>query len=238
MIEDLKKEKAFTLAEILITIGIIGVVAAFTLPTLINKHKAVELKNSLYKEYSILSQAITNMITNTGYETFTSNNNIEDAENFMNLLMQEYAKPYYNCYSDKEAKFCIGGELNREDGTWLTTLYKNFTGNKSNESYINDGRYMLKNGACIFLDMSSPNKNYLLSIDVNGMRKKPNKFGHDLFMFELNKENGKLIPEGAPNTILEDETEYCSEKSTSTYNGLGCTAKALRDPDYFNKIIK
>lgn len=46
---------AFTLAEVLITLGIIGIVAAMTLPTLVQNHKNAELQTGLKKAYSVLS---------------------------------------------------------------------------------------------------------------------------------------------------------------------------------------
>lgn len=45
---------AFTLAEVLITLGIIGVVAAMTLPTLINNYRKQETIAKLKKVYSVL----------------------------------------------------------------------------------------------------------------------------------------------------------------------------------------
>ena len=49
---------AFTLAEVLITLGIIGVVAAMTLPTVIKKYKRQVVETKLEKFYSIMNQAI------------------------------------------------------------------------------------------------------------------------------------------------------------------------------------
>ena len=51
------KKSAFTLAEVLITLGIIGVVAAMTLPVLTQKYQKMVLKNQYKKVYSTLSQA-------------------------------------------------------------------------------------------------------------------------------------------------------------------------------------
>ena len=50
--------KAFTLAEVLITLGIIGVVAALTLPTLIANHRKKVVATQLKQSYSILYNAI------------------------------------------------------------------------------------------------------------------------------------------------------------------------------------
>ena len=51
------KHKAFTLAEVLITLGIIGVVASMTLPTLVGKYKKVQTISQLKKTYTVLNQA-------------------------------------------------------------------------------------------------------------------------------------------------------------------------------------
>ncbi len=50
---------AFTLAEVLITLGIIGVVAAMTMPTLINRTNGAQYKAALKKALSAMSQGVT-----------------------------------------------------------------------------------------------------------------------------------------------------------------------------------
>lgn len=52
------KKTAFTLAEVLITLGVIGVVAAMTMPTLIQNHRKHEVETKLKKFYSVMSQAL------------------------------------------------------------------------------------------------------------------------------------------------------------------------------------
>lgn len=51
-------KQAFTLAEVLITLGIIGVVASMTLPALIQTNKNAEVESKLKKVYSVMNQAI------------------------------------------------------------------------------------------------------------------------------------------------------------------------------------
>lgn len=51
-------KKAFTLAEVLITLGIIGVVAALTLPTLMANYRKHVVVTKLQKIYSVMNQAI------------------------------------------------------------------------------------------------------------------------------------------------------------------------------------
>ena len=55
----MKKRLGFTLAEVLITLGIIGVVAAMTIPTLMNQSSQAVFRTGFKKAVSVLNQAIT-----------------------------------------------------------------------------------------------------------------------------------------------------------------------------------
>lgn len=58
MIHHFKNNRfGFTLAEVLITLGIIGVVAAMTIPTLVGNYKYMVLQTQFKKAYSDLNQA-------------------------------------------------------------------------------------------------------------------------------------------------------------------------------------
>ena len=64
------KRPAFTLAEVLITLGIIGVVAAITIPTLMANHRKKVVETKLEKIYSVMNQAIN--LTNAEYGDVTN----------------------------------------------------------------------------------------------------------------------------------------------------------------------
>ena len=68
---------AFTLAEVLITLGIIGVVAAMTMPTLINQTNGAQYKAAYKKALSVISQAVTLNVAldDTGFADATANTN-------------------------------------------------------------------------------------------------------------------------------------------------------------------
>ena len=68
---------AFTLAEVLITLGIIGVVAAMTMPTLINQTNGAQYKAAYKKALSVISQAVTLNVAldDTGFADATANSN-------------------------------------------------------------------------------------------------------------------------------------------------------------------
>ena len=62
------KFKGFTLAEVLITLGIIGVVAAMTMPTLINSTQGAQYKTGFKKALTVLSQAVVMNIALNDYD--------------------------------------------------------------------------------------------------------------------------------------------------------------------------
>lgn len=87
------KQKAFTLAEVLITLGIIGIVAALTLPTLIQSNKNLEVEAKLKKFYSIMNQAISlSELDNGPYEYWPAPcNESANCEEYL----AKYIKPYF-----------------------------------------------------------------------------------------------------------------------------------------------
>ena len=95
-------KKAFTLAEVLITLGIIGVVAAMTMPTLIQKQQDVATVSRLEKAYSILSQAVISAQQEYGeidFWTIVDSNQESTRENFARV--EPYLKIVRKC--DNEA---------------------------------------------------------------------------------------------------------------------------------------
>lgn len=51
----------FTLAEILITLGIIGVVAAMTIPALMENIRDVRYRSQFFKSYALIQQTLKKM---------------------------------------------------------------------------------------------------------------------------------------------------------------------------------
>lgn len=65
------KLRGFTLAEVLITLGIIGIVAAMTIPVLITNYKVKVLESKFKKADSVLQQALLTTANEIGYDTLT-----------------------------------------------------------------------------------------------------------------------------------------------------------------------
>lgn len=91
------RHKAFTLAEVLITLGIIGVIASMTLPSLVGKYKKVQTISQLKKTYTVLNQAFRHS------EADNESSLYWNVDNGIDYYFDTYWKPYLNIIS-----FCKG----------------------------------------------------------------------------------------------------------------------------------
>ncbi len=220
------KLKAFTLAEVLITLAIVGIIAALTIPTLINNHKAVMLKSQLQKAYSLLSQVIDMEYAETGqsmYDTYI------DASGFYKALMK-----HLKVAKDCGANSCVTWE---PDVAYVIDAYKIYSKKSSVATHMwDDGQFIVLDGLLVMVENDTSNPWLLITVDVNGLNKAPNAWGHDVFTFELTSRG--LLPSGAPGTSkdLEKYPALCSPTSSNGENGIACTYKALNDPDYFKNL--
>lgn len=109
--------KGFTLAEVLITLAIIGVVAAMTLPALIAKHNKKVAAVRLKKFYSTYSQALiqaqNEYVEMGGNDILTSGSNPEQMLQWYN----RYLKPYLK--TAKVEKTNVGIEVGFLDGSGM-----------------------------------------------------------------------------------------------------------------------
>lgn len=224
-------KNAFTLAEVLITLGIIGVVAAMTLPVLVNRTQGKELETGLQKAYSVIQNAINKMNYDEGQ--IVNGENYSDTASFMVKF-----KKYFNLSKDCGKSDCeINDTENEELGQMLSSHYKTYTNKSLGTGFLDDGQAITTDGMFIMAENNSQNPtNWLfISVDVNGINKKPNRWGHDLFTFQV-MDNGKLLPMGAEGTVYDNS--HCSLTDSSTINGIGCTYKALTEKDYFKNLPK
>ena len=80
------KHNAFTLAEILITLLIIGVVAALTIPSVISNYQQQEFKTGLKKAVSVLNEAIQTNIAIDGETPYENNDLIKYLKRHMSVI--------------------------------------------------------------------------------------------------------------------------------------------------------
>lgn len=224
-----QKHSGFTLSEVLITLTIIGVISAITIPALVQTTEKKELKTALKKQYSTLKQAILKIkMTDSlefSYDIYASR--------FKKRLAQEYIT-LKDCGVINNNTGCV---LLEDDNTFQ--YYKTFNGGTLNRYYFDDGGFIANDGTVFFIEQGSQARDYtgyVVSIDVNGYIKGPNRMGRDLFMFQITEE-GEVLPMGAKNTYwYNNRAAYCSRNSSANTNGFTCAYYALTDKNYFRKF--
>lgn len=115
------KTKAFTLAEVLITIGIVGVIAAMTIPSLSTSVRNVERATRLKKFYSTMRQAFLLSVDDNGDPS--SWNIYLSYENFYKIYFVPYLK--YNQIDNDLMSFQDGSNMKliRYNGNCMDIVY-------------------------------------------------------------------------------------------------------------------
>ena len=106
-----KKKAAFTLAEVLITLGIIGIVAAMTLPTLIANYQKKVVETRLISFYSKINQAYRMSYAENGdtVDWIISDKNY--SYNEMLDWLEKYIFPYMKHYDVKQCNGKTTGQI-------------------------------------------------------------------------------------------------------------------------------
>jgi len=222
------KHFGFTLAEVLITLGVIGVVAAMTIPALVNSTQDREIVSRLKKAYSILSNAYTLAVQNEGGTPegwgFTGVMD-PDKEIMINKL-----KPYLNVAKDCSVANVKGCFKANESYYWLNTNYMDIL-DRGNSLLLADGTslyaYGVSSPTCVTSRGNTlPLKNIcgIFEIDVNGFNK-PNIIGKDTFWFYLTRYG--IIPIGTSAESGYPFDSSCVNSSGTLDQGLACTAWVL-----------
>ena len=212
------KKAAFTLAEVLITLGIIGIVAAMTMPSLLANYRQRVIISQLKKSFSTLQTAIntTNVEYGMPYDCYNigwGGYHVTQCSEFWNDFLKQL-KIIKSCrYTDDSCgvKYKTKDQVLAEGGSIFNSTCSFF--DKGPTDYIinilADGSYIITYGG------KNPLSNHYVyfGIDVNG-EKGPNKWGYDLFYLMLNRENS--------NKDVVAMTEVCElkEKGGSSFTEL------------------
>ena len=245
-------KKGFTLAEVLITLGIIGVVAALTIPSLIANYQKQVWVNQLKKTVSVLENGFKKAMADDGVDklyntelwSYLPNTGASCTSYFYCATFLDNLSKYFNLTIDKKSTppSRSFSNLNNNSTVWsyptiitftdgaqigFNTIYKSTT----SVGFIPLGGYGL---TCFILD-------------VNG-EKKPNKLGRDVFAFVLT-DDGLVTPFGSRAVISKwcrdtgcgnSGNEQCIQNCTNAYvwdvgtnsctesgNGFGCAGRII-----------
>lgn len=217
--------KAFTLAEVLITLGIIGVVSAMTIPVLVNNVGEREILSRLNKAYSLLSQATIMASIDNPPDLW----NMQTADLKATEQIYNYYKPYLklaqDCGCGTKALGCWSEDATKAlNGSVYTYGHENGIGDTYCAVRLVDGTNLsFDTWGASNLGVNSSNDVFFFYVDVNG-DKKPNTLGRDVFQFVVTKEKGSLIPAGSDNDFVK-----CTVDDKSKEAGIDCAAKVLSE---------
>ena len=215
----LSRIRAFTLAEVLITLGIISIVAALTIPSLVQKHRERVVVTKLKKNYSTIQQAYLMAVQELGTPDLW-NLEMSGTDDTKNILY--YLKPYLKVtkYCGSKPNGCWEATLNLKGGTFM-----NMEGNSTySKAVLSDGSSILTSvvsASCASYSSDVKELCGYYRVDINGT-KQPNTLGKDVFTFYITKRG--VVPAG---TASEKNSGYSFENScrdSSSHEGRGCTA--------------
>ena len=226
------KKVAFTLAEVLITLGIIGVVAALTLPSVIQNYKKQEVLSRLKKSYAVIEQTV--KMAEKDYGTITTWPEWSDSE----AVLHKYFVPYLSgvkefgktksveialCYDQNSSMTFDNVFKYYSQYVWWTGIHISNPFSAGETSSI-----ALSDGTCIGLNPETDSlgiKPKMIFVDVNGSRRGPNVAGKDLFFFYINSDDFvKPWGDGYQEVLLKN---LCNSQSSS--QGYTCAARIIRE---------
>lgn len=155
-------KKGFTLSEVLITLAIIGVVSALTVPTLVNNYQHEAQAVQLRKQVAEIAQAVDMYITEEGKSSLAATSAFKDENG-----LEEFFK----------SKFKVVSE------SGFNSSYKSQFGKDTNFT-CNGKTYKLANSAVVCVAKKNTSLNFY--IDTNGIDA-PNVGGRDMFAFSIDK---------------------------------------------------
>lgn len=183
-------KKGFTLAEVLITLGIIGIVAAMTIPTLINNYQKEQTVVQYKKTFSEISQAMKMAeVDNGSMDTWDFSSAGADNAVRTKLFADTYLFPYI-----KTIKQCVGADA----GCW-----------KAPASLSNNYGYLglpmpagyqsaiMSNGYSIYFWKSSligAGSHAVVWVDIDGPQRGRGMIGKDVFGIKINLNDGTGAP--------------------------------------------
>ena len=244
---NLKLKCAFTLAEVLITLGIIGIVAAMTLPTIIQKQQEKVAITRLKQTYSILANAALMAINDYGtVDNWCSISGNYDDEYWGSVEgCSERQKDIMIKYL-KNIRICDGISTYAKDACFASEYKNRFTESIWRVDYK---RYsiVLANGVSVYFNSSNgdgygewwckANVNTgslndaqyqrtcgTMVVDING-NKRPNRDGEDLFVFKVYRDG--IAPSGREVDKVWNESFENQCLGKRYYGPGGCTAWVL-----------
>ena len=244
------KNHGFTLAEVLITLAIIGIVAAMTIPTLVGNAQKTQYITGLKKAYAETTEALKLMASDYGCPDDLSCTGLFGNSATSDTFANEFKK-YFKLAKDCGSTYDVNDEKTK---CFADTYTSHIDGTFSGLSFPQDfmGSYTLTTADgfsmaitddadnCAAGFNAAPGTNMAhtcaqVLIDVNG-QKGPNTLGRDLFYFLITTGKGPaLYPRGGQEVVTQGEAWTdpsgnpikCTEGPNQAAVGFYCTARVM-----------
>ena len=231
-------KKGFTLAEVLITLAVIGIVAALTIPVVVHNYQKKALYTQFMKTYNCIATAMSLATAdhgdisgwNWGGKRWNPNTETYDEiagdnpfGNYIlpNLKYNKVCENFEDCFADSYS--LLNGDTSMEPDAENPEEYTL----ASELSQYATNPVVLADGATIAVSGSS--SDIMFVIDTNG-KKGPNVLGRDFFMMYYRAEyDGE--PEGFEFDEDADFDTSCNPNSndTSSAAGYGCAQRLIQE---------
>ena len=227
----MKKKQGFTLAEVLITLSIIGVVSALTAPSLMSSFQKSKVGPSLKKFMNTIETANQHIMMEKGADTLSG------------ALGNSYIASYMGELEKKVKGKYVGPTL-RDLNYNIKTPTKANGSTAPTPSYIfqfNDGTSMALDpgvsataptGTAQTAAFMGPFSNNAFYYDINGFQNEPNRLGKDLFLFIID-DAGTVVPYGSkisskiyniPSWITASD---CAPTPSAVREGIVCAGSVI-----------
>lgn len=219
-------KNGFTLAEVLVTLGIIGVVSALTLPTLVKNHQRKVYVTQLHKAYNQISQAFELVMSDSNAirirESTLTRNGVEN-------FMRNYFKTTQICTGNSVTD-CFASEYENMNGNAFTL------GIFGTDTSHNTASMITADGASIFISVpisfsNSVDSRIWIVLDING-KQEPNILGRDLFDYAIDQ-NGNISQPQEIADLISSFSTTCGSATNFAGNGgvetRACFGKILDD---------
>ena len=208
----MNKKRAFTLAEVLITLGIIGVVAALTMPSLMANYKKSVAKNQFKKTYSTLTNAFNQTVQELGEnigcteENYSGSDRPQACKELWNEFVKNLNVVKY-CETDAYAQGCIP-----DYSSEIFPRTQGCGGFSATQIKEQQPAAVLADGSIIFPYGWQKELYPAIGFDINGF-KKPNAGGLDVFSLGISSKSGIPVLGAWHNGYLS----YCLPMTKETY---------------------
>lgn len=217
---------AFTLAEVLLTLVIVGIVAALTIPSLLFSVQKQKLVSNLQIAHNILSQSTKMLVTDNNGDLTGLYNNSSDLINSYSAYIKFTRQCAPNqgigeCFpSNAVSQKLSGGSIN-PGNTVFDNTYRAIGINKICYLFISAGASC--SGANYKEDGVNNSQCGDIYVDVN-CSDSPNTLGRDIFIFRLGRYS--IVANGLPGTNITPDAG-CEPTNTGVWSGQSCAAKIM-----------